>query len=87
MILHFNLHMTPVTSKTKRQETWFQLDATDEDATLAGRPRLPALPLVPSRSLALYILYTTLMLPMVLCVPRGIIPVSSSRFGTLNNEF
>jgi hypothetical protein len=36
MILHFNFHMTPVTSKTKRQENWFQLDATDEDATLAA---------------------------------------------------
>ena len=36
MILHFNFHMTSVTSKTKLQENWFQLDATDEDATLAA---------------------------------------------------
>jgi hypothetical protein len=36
MILHFNFHMTPVTYKTKRQENWFQLDATAEDATLAA---------------------------------------------------
>ena len=33
---HFNFHMTPVTSRTQRQENWFQLDATDEDAALAA---------------------------------------------------
>jgi hypothetical protein len=36
MILHFNFHMTHVASKTKRQDYWFQLDATGEDATLAA---------------------------------------------------
>ena len=47
MILHFNFHMTPVTSKTKLQENCFQLDLRAGTGTCGegGVRRYPSLTL------------------------------------------